>query len=117
MTVGLEREKKVVSGEVKKIPDEVEVSEKIQKAGVESTQTQIPDHIEIQKGKGVVISSEGDRASTVKVPAESEDKLESLSKGSPDFSITWFARFWLRMWKKARHLGRKIVRMPVKNSI
>ena len=117
MTAGLEREKEDVSGGVKKIPDEVEVSQEIQKAGVESVPTKFPARVEIKKGEGVVISSEGDRAFTVQVPQESEEKLAQLSKGSKDESRTWWAAFWERVWRQARFLRKKVIRMPVDKSV
>jgi hypothetical protein len=45
---------------------------------------------------------------TVAVPADS-GKLAGLAKGSIDESLTWFARFWQRIIKKAIHFGWKIV--------
>ena len=115
MTTGLEREQVPARGEVTEIPEEIEVPASLKRKDIHPTKTEFPDRIEI-KGGQPVISPKEDNAPVVNVPVESEEQLKVLSKGSPDLSKTWYAKFWGRMWNIARHLGRGIVRMPNKDS-
>lgn len=44
----------------------------------------------------------------IQIPTDTA-KLDDLSKGEPTNAITWLAMFFLRVLKKAKHFGWKII--------
>ncbi len=66
-------------------------------AEIESVQQQVQEEESKQPGED-----------TVTLPASLEE-LRNLAKGPITSSITWFANFWLRIFKKAVHYGYRIL--------
>jgi hypothetical protein len=90
---------------VKEVIDTPEIPPHVERSGVSATPSQFTAQVTDDQGQPLIKPTP---TRTVKVPVEKE-KLEGLSKGAPTSSITWFASFWLRMIKKARHFGWKII--------
>lgn len=99
-------ERKVPAEEVVRRPEEVEVSEDLQKEGV--TPTLETPKAQIEDRGRLLVESEETKKITIEVPADQE-KLKSWSKGSIKDSITWLGRHGLRMLKKALHFGWRTV--------
>jgi len=95
-----------------KVPDGVteraeEVSAHIEKGGVTKSPTQFKAQVTDDSGKPLV-QTQKTKKTKIEIPATKE-KLESLSKGDTNKSITWFAVDWLRRIKKAFFKGVQIV--------
>ncbi len=60
-----------------------------------------------EKGKPLISPTDGQSA-TITLPADAKT-LSATSKGTPSEAITWFAAFWLRMFKKAVFFGWKVI--------
>lgn len=84
-------------------PEEVE-----RKDGVKVVRSQITAKVTDDSGKPL-ITSPVTKTVSITIPAD-DQKLTSLSRGSTNDAITWFAMFWLRMIKKAIHFGWKILK-------
>lgn len=93
---------------VQKRPTEIEIPEYIEKGGVTPVPTQFTAKVTDDSGKPLIQSSDDTTTQTVQLP-KTQDELKELSKGSITDSITWFAAFWLRIFKKAVHFGWKII--------
>ncbi len=90
---------------VKDVVDVPEIPPHIEKSGVSVTPTQFTAQVSDDNGQPVIKPTP---TRTIDPPT-SEKQLEDLSKGSPTASVTWLAAFWIRVIKKARHFGWKIV--------
>jgi hypothetical protein len=93
--------------EVKEVPETPEIPPHIERAGVSSSVTSFTAKVTDDSGKSMV-QSPANQVVTITLPSEPA-QLEALAKGNPLNAVTWFARFWLRMIKKALHFGWKIV--------
>jgi hypothetical protein len=109
-----EREKKLsideAPEEFPEIPVEVE-----NKHVVTPTPTQFKGQVTDDKGAPIIQTPQS-QAITIELPAEPSD-LKATSKGSPDEAITWFAATWVRMFKKALHLGWGVISGRRKQSV
>jgi hypothetical protein len=90
---------------VQEVVDVPESPPHIEKSGVSVTPTQFTAQVTDDQGQPIITPTP---TRTVEPPA-SEEQLKNLSKGTPTASITWLATFWLRMMKKARHFGWKMI--------
>ena len=90
---------------VEEVIDTPEIPPHIEKTGVSVTPTQFTAQVTDDKGQPIIKPTS---TKTVAIP-KTKSKLEDLSKGAPAASITWLATFWLRMLKKEKHFGRKII--------
>ncbi|MBI2103619.1 hypothetical protein HYT59_01300 [Candidatus Woesebacteria bacterium] len=88
-------------------PESPAIPEHIEKGGVSPRATQFTAQVSDDKGQPLIQTPAS--SVTITLPAD-EEKLKTLSKGSVADAITWFARFWLRMIKKAAYLGWKVVK-------
>lgn len=84
------------------IPEEIEAKE-----GVKATKSSFDAKIEDQDGKPMV-ESPATKDVTITIPTEIE-KIETLSKGSTDDSVTWWATYYLRKVKQALKNGWRII--------
>ncbi len=88
-------------------PEEItEIPEDIERKGVRPTKSQFTAQVK-HKGKHLIQTPA--TKVTIKLPAD-QGSLSSWSKGPITSSLTWLATFWLRMIKKAKHFGWKIIR-------
>jgi hypothetical protein len=90
---------------VKDVIDTPEIPPHIERSGVSATSSQFTAQVTDDNGQPVIKPTP---TRTVDPPA-SEKQLEDLSKGAPTASVTWLATFWIRMIKKARHFGWKLI--------
>lgn len=90
--------------EIQATPDSPTIPEHIEKTGVSVPPTTFTAQVTDNSGQPVITPT----ASTIQIPAD-QTTLTSQSKGSITSSLTWLAAFWLRMIKKAMHLGSSIV--------
>lgn len=104
-----ERERHTPSSpkEVTEIPESPEVHEHIEKAGVSTRPSQFTAQVTDDSGNQL-IQTPKTKSVTITLPATKE-QLVDWSKGSTESSLTWLAKFWLRMIKKAVHFGWRIV--------
>jgi hypothetical protein len=82
-------------------PLTIERKEVIQPQVTQFTQKVVDDN-----GRNLIETPET-KEIKIELPA-SVESLKSTSKGSSDDSLTWFAKFWLRIFKKAIHFNWKI---------
>lgn len=87
-------------------PDDIEVPKALKK-DIEKVETAFTATVKDDKGKPIV-QGPGDKKVVISIPSD-QPTLQTQAKGKPGDSLTWFARFWLRMIKKAIHFGKKIV--------
>lgn len=105
MPIVPERENPPVPETIQARPDVPEISEKIEKGvGVTTVPTQFTSQVTDDAGKGLIQPT----ATTFQIPTN-QTTLVSQSKGPITSSLTWFAAFWLRMIKKALHMGWSVV--------
>ena len=88
--------------EFPEIPIEVE-----NKTVVTPTPSQFKGTVLDDQGKPILTPSDG-QATTITLPAQPQ-QLKAGAKGTPDDALTWFAAFWLRMFKKAIHYGWRVI--------
>ena len=62
----------------------------------------------------LLIQTPEDREIKIELPA-SPDRLKKVSKGSISDSLTWFAAFWVRIFKKAIHFNWKVFQKNTNN--
>ena len=98
-----EREKKP---SVKETLEEIQVPESLEKTGIEKVETAYKATVQDDQGSPLV-QTPADEQISIRIPRD-KGLLESSSKGKISSSLTWFARFWLRMIKKALFLGKKV---------
>lgn len=93
---------------VQETPEQVEISPEVERGGyAQQVPTQVTAQVTDDQGQPLIQTPQTQQV-TVTIPAE-EKRLEELSKGSPDESLTWWARFWVRYIKKALHFGWRII--------
>jgi len=93
--------------EIEEIETTPEVPPELQKVGV----TPVPQNVTAQVSDDAgqpLIQTQQTQTTTITIPYTPE-KLEEQSKGSPHDAKTWSGSFWLRIIKKAIHLGRNII--------
>jgi len=98
-----EREKIPV---VKERVGEIEVPESLKETGIRKVETAYKSTVQDDQGKPLVQDPSTKKVS-IQIP-QNEELLKTSSKGKISNSLTWFARFWLRMVKKALFLGKKV---------
>ena len=99
------------TAEREKIPvqeraEEFDVPESLEKTGIEKIETAYKATVQDDQGKPIV-QDPSTKQISIQIPKD-PDSLKSSSKGKISNSLTWFARFWLRMIKKALFLGKKV---------
>ena len=94
--------------DVQTIAETPAVPEHIQKVGVSPHQSQFSAQVTDDNGQQLISSVQTDPENDVIVPMD-QGKLEGFAAGSVKESVTWFAVFWLRVIKRALHLGRRVV--------
>jgi hypothetical protein len=96
---------------VHEIPETPEVSQEVKaETGVSEVPSQFTQVIQDDSGKQLT-TSPATQTITITLPATEEQLLE-WAKGPEENAITWLAKFWLRMMKKAIQLGWKVVSAP-----
>ena len=93
--------------EIEEIETAPEVPPELQKVGV----TPVPQNVTAQVADDAgqpLIQTPQTQTVTITIP-DTPEKLEEMAKGSASDSSTWDGAFWLRIIKKAIHLGRKII--------
>lgn len=80
--------------------------EQVQQLGGKVRPTQFPQKTD-DTGQ-TVVQTPASKTVTIQLP-DDEEHLKALSKGKPTDAVTGFAKFWLRMVKKALHYGWKVV--------
>ena len=105
MTIpGIEREEEVG---VEQRAEEASPLKIERKEVLTPTPSRFSGQVFTDKGKPIIETPES-KEIMVEIPRLQSD-LQTLSKGSGDDAITWFARFWLRIIKKALSLGAKLI--------
>ena len=89
---------------VKERPEEVEVPESLSE--IKKVETNFK--ATVKDGRQQLIQTPLTQPVTITIPTN-QSNLIAWSKGSITNSITWLARFWLRMLAKAANLGWKVV--------
>lgn len=89
---------------VKERPEEVNLPESL--GEIKKVETAFKANV--QDGGKQLIQSPANQVVTVTIPG-TQKGLAAWSKGSITDSITWLARFWLRVAQKALFLGRSVV--------
>jgi hypothetical protein len=84
------------------IPEDVEAKESPQ-----ATKTKFDANVEDDNGRPILETPET-REVTITIPTEME-KIEQLSKGSTDDSITWWAKFYVRSVAIALKKGWQVI--------
>jgi len=105
MVVSPEREKLPVDVRPEEFP-EIPITVE-NKSVVSSTPSYVKGVVADDKGKPLTTPTNG-QSVTITLPADPKT-LTATSKGTPDEAITWFAAFWLRMFKKAIYFGWKVI--------
>jgi|EPASupsiteSAE347_1022098.scaffolds.fasta_scaffold00262_49 hypothetical protein len=104
MSLFPEREPKIKP--VEERPEEISPLTIERKEVIQPKVTQFTKKVTDDNGKPLVQTPE-DKEIKIELPASSE-QLEKASKGSADNSLTWFATFWLRVFKKAIRFNWKL---------
>jgi len=73
---------------------------------IQPSVTQFTKQVTDDNGKPLIQTPEN-KEITIELPA-SPERLQKVSKGSTSDSLTWFAAFWVRIFKKAIHFNWKI---------
>jgi len=73
---------------------------------IQPTVTQFTKQVTDDNGKPLIQTPES-KEITIELPA-SQDRLKKVAKGPAADSLTWFAAFWMRIFKKAVHFNWKI---------
>lgn len=90
---------------VEKKEEEFVVPEGLKDSGIAAVETAYK--ATVKDGKKTLTQSPQTKQVVITIPKTQSD-LDDLSKGKSSSSITWFALFWLRMIKKALHLGKQV---------
>ena len=80
---------------------------------IQPSVTQFTKQVSDDNGKPLIQTPE-DREIKIELPA-SPDRLKKVSKGSTSDSLTWFAAFWVRIFKKAIHFNWKVFQKNTNN--
>lgn len=89
---------------VKERPEEPEIPESLPE--VQKIETNFKANV--KDGGQNLIQTPANQTVTITIPS-SQSNLIAWSKGSITNSITWLARFWLRMIQKAAHFGWTVI--------
>ena len=73
---------------------------------IQPSVTQFTKQVSDDNGKPLIQTPEN-KEITIELPA-SPDRLQKVAKGSTSDSLTWFAAFWVRVFRKAIHFNWKI---------
>jgi len=92
--------------EFPEIPVEVPVTVE-NKGIVTPVPSQFTAQVTDDKGRPLVSPTNG-QSVTITLPADPK-ALSATSKGTPNEATTWFAAFWLRMFKKAIYFGWRVI--------
>lgn len=93
-----------VNEAVKERPEEVELPQSL--GEIKKVETAFKANV--QDGGKQLVQSPANQVVTITIPGTKES-LAAWSKGPITDSITWLARFWLRLAQKAIFLGRRII--------
>lgn len=93
---------------IKEIPEEISPLTIERKEVVQPRSTQFTQQVVSDDGQNL-ISTPQTQTITIQLPAD-QPQLKQAAKGSINDSLTWFASFWLRIFKKAIHFGWKVTR-------
>jgi len=93
--------------QVKEVAEEVSPLTIERKEVVQPRQTKFTKQVYTDDGKKIIETPETKKIQII-LPSQEAD-LKKEAKGSSKESSTWFASFWLRLIKKAIHLGWKII--------
>ena len=105
MALSPERESLPVEERAEEFP---EIPVTVENKGVVTpTPSQFTAQVTDDKGKPLVTPTNG-QSVTITLPADPQ-QLSATSKGTPDEALTWFAAFWLRMFKKAIYFGWRVI--------
>ena len=95
----------------KRAEDFSEIPVTVENKGVVNPVTAIPSQFTAQvtddKGQPLIQPTNG-QSVTITLPADPQ-QLSATSKGNPDEAVSWFAAFWLRMFKKAVYFGWRVI--------
>ena len=105
MSLFPEREPKIKA--VEERPEEISPLTIERKEVIQPNVTQFTHKVTDDNGKPL-IQVPDDKEIKIELPA-SPEQLEKVSKGSVTDSLTWFAAFWVRIFKKAVHFNWKIL--------
>lgn len=89
---------------VKERPEEVELPKSLSE--IKKVETAFKANV--KDGGRQLIQTPANQVVTITIPGDKKN-LTAWSKGSITDSITWLARFWLRVAQKALFLGRSVV--------
>ncbi len=87
-------------------PEEIGVPERIQDV-VKKTPTQVTAQVTDDDDQDLIHTPET-KEIAIEIPGN-QASFEQQAQGSVTESTTWFAAFWVRMIKKARHFGWRIM--------
>lgn len=87
-------------------PEEIGVPERIQDV-VKKTPTQVTAQVTDDDDQDLIHTPEK-KEIAIEIPGN-QASFEEQAQGSPEESTTWLAVFWVRMIKKAKHFGWRIV--------
>ncbi len=96
------------------VPESLTVTESMTESGIEAvpsqpSQTPVPDPTQSGVAPVAVVPSDmATPAPTFTVPAD-QTVFQTYTKGNISDSKTWFGYYWIRMIKKALHLGWRVV--------
>lgn len=93
--------------QVKERQEEFVVPETVQSSGVKVVQKTFKTQVSDDSGQPL-IQTPPTQVITVTPPAD-DTTLTAWSKGDTTSAKTWWAKFWLRVIKKAMHFGWKLV--------
>ena len=92
-------------------PEEFEVPEEVKqeldKLGIKAVEKEYKTPVRDDRGQNLVQSPALEEI-TIQIP-ENQDQLATLVKGPKDEAVTWWAAFWMRVFKKSLHLGRRVI--------
>jgi len=91
---------------IKETKEEFDIPENLEDTGIKKVEEAFT--ATVKDGKKPLIQSPSIAQVSVKIP-KTQQVLEEQEKGDIKNASTGFAKFWLRMIKKAIYLGKKIV--------
>lgn len=91
---------------VQHVPEEIKLPEHLKKDGVEAVETAFTANV--KDGGQTLTQTPQNQKVSITIPSDPKT-LTTVSKGSIVNAVTWLAAFWLRMIKKATHLGLGII--------
>lgn len=104
MSLFPEREPKIKP--VKERSEEISPLTIEKKEVIQPKVTQFTKQVTDDSGRPLIQTPEGMEIK-IELP-DSPDSLQKASKGSISDSLTWFAKFWVRIFKKALHFDWKV---------